>query len=341
MEKVEGKSIHFPKVLFSEFTDEKKITGATIFIFEEPVLCAIDKRGGAQTTRQVDALQPPHISLGIDAILLSGGSAFGLGCANGLVEFLREIGRGFGIGNVKVPRVPTACIFDLTIGESSPPTPEDIYKACKRARKEISEDDSGSKGAGTGATVGKLFGIPKATKSGIGIAWSERVNSLDEKEGKVKNLVVAVVNAFGNIVENGKIIAGVRTDDGFFDFIDEGVFHPPKYPEDYFSSTVLLVGITEGTFTLPELSILAQCMNSALSSCVKPAHTPFDGDVAFAVSTGTKKANIFDVFGELYRLTRISVIRAVKSAKGMGGVPSLYEHMEQVRKMGKSKEQKE
>ncbi len=304
------------KVSMAEFTDERKITGATIFLFDEPVLCAIDKRGGAQTTRQVDALQPPHISLGVDALVLSGGSAFGLGATNGVVEFLREKGMGFGIGNVKVPRVPTACIFDLVIGEPIPPTPEELYNACKNAKRKLSEHDSGSKGAGTGATVGKLFGIPKATKSGIGFAWSEK---------NVKNLVVAVVNAFGNIVENGRIIAGVRGDRGFIDFIDEGVFHPPKYPEDYFSSTVLLVGFTEGLFSLPELSVLAQCMNSALASCIKPAHTPFDGDVAFAVSIGTKKADLFDVFGEFYRLTRQAVLNAVKKAKGLGGVPSMNE----------------
>ncbi len=323
--------IEIPKVSIGNFTDTHNITGATVFLFDEPLLCAIDKRGGAQTTRQTDALTPPHISLGVDAIFLSGGSAFGLGAANAVVQFLREQGKGFEVGKAKVPRVPTACIFDLNIGEPVPPSEDGVYKSCKEAKRDINFIEEGSIGAGTGATVGKLFGIKYATKSGTGFAWSE-------KNG-VRNFVFAVVNAFGNIVKDGKIIAGVRKmskdKEKFFDFIEEGIFHPPSTnlstgrnlakPEDYFSSTVLIVGFTEGSFSLPELSILAQCMNSALAHCVKPAHTPFDGDIAFAVSCGEKKTTLFDVFAEFYRLTKKAVISAVEKAKSLGGVPSLQD----------------
>lgn len=312
--------MEIPKVRLVHYTDTENITGATIFVFDEPLLCSADKRGGAQTTRQTDALFPPHISLGIDALVLSGGSAFGLNSAAPVMEFLKEKGVGFGIGTVRIPRVPTACIFDLLIGNPVPPSPEEIYKACRYLKREFSEEEFGCVGAGTGATCGKIFGVKNATKSGIGFAWS----SIESESGyDVKNFVFAVVNSFGNIVENGKTIAGARKDGNFFDFIEEGEFHPPKYPQDYFSSTVLLVGFTEGTFGLSELAILSQAMNSALSSCVKPAHTPFDGDIAFAVSCATKKIGVFDVFGEFYRLTRKAVIDAVKKACSCGGIPAI------------------
>ncbi len=307
-----------PKTLVAHATDEKDITGSTIFIFDSPVVCAADKRGGAQTTRQIDALLPPHISLGIDALVLSGGSAFGLNSATPVVDFLREQGKGFGIGKVKVPRVPTACIFDLTIGNPVAPSYELVYRACEKAKAKIEESEQGCIGAGTGATVGKLYGIPKATKTGLGFAFSER-----EFSGiKIKNAVFVVLNAFGNIVSDGKIIAGVRGDREFFDFVEKGILHPPQYPEDYFSSTVLTVGITEGIFTIPELSMLAQTLNAGVSFSVKPAHTPFDGDISFAISLGLKPANLFDIVGEFYRLTKQAIINAVNMAKTLGGVPS-------------------
>ncbi len=311
--------VSIPKVNFSHYTDLQNITGATIFIFDEPLLCVADKRGGAQTTRQVDALFPPHISLGIDALVLSGGSAFGLNSAAPVVQFLRERGIGFGIGNVRVPRVPTACIFDLLIGNPVSPDAEKIYKACFSLKNVFSDDDFGSVGAGTGATCGKIFGVQNSTKSGIGLAWS---SIKDEQGYEVRNFVFALVNAFGNVLDNARIIAGARKDGAFFDFVEFSEFHPPQYPQDYFSSTVLLVGFTEGTFGSSELAILAQAMNSALASCVKPAHTPFDGDISFAISCATKKANIFSVFGEFYRLTRKAVIDAVLKAKSLGGIPA-------------------
>jgi L-aminopeptidase/D-esterase-like protein len=320
-------AFQIPGIKVAHYTDKENITGATIFIFDEPLLGAADKRGGAQTTRQFDSLLHPHITLGVDAIVLSGGSAFGLGATNGVVQFLKEQGKGFGIGNFRVPRVPTACIFDLTIGNPVPPSPEKLYESCFKAKDYITEDDMGSKGAGTGATVGKLYGIPHATKGGIGFAFSEK----ETKEGtKIKNVVFAVVNAFGNIVEEGKIIAGVRKKEGgFLDFVEEGIFHPPKYPQDYFSSTVLIVGFTEGKFSTPELQILAQCLNSSLASCVKPAHTPFDGDIAIAFSCNRKEANFFDVFGEFYKLTQKAVLAAIKKAEPLAGVSafsSLQKH---------------
>lgn len=309
-----------PKVRFANFTDKENITGATIFVFDEPLLCSADKRGGAQTTRQIDSLLHPHISLGVDALFLSGGSAFGLNSASGVVEFLKERGVGFGFGKFKVPRVPSACIFDLTIGNPVPPSPEQIYKACLSLSYAIDENEQGSVGAGTGATVGKLFGVPNATKGGLGIAWSERnFGGVD-----VKNAVFAVVNAFGNIIEDGKVIAGVRKDGRLFDFVEEGFFHPPKYPEEYFSSsTVIVVGFSEGVFSAPELWILAQALSSAVSHTVKPAHTPFDGDISFAVSCGMKTGvSLFDVFGEFYRLAKKAILNAVKYAESLGGVPS-------------------
>lgn len=311
--------ISIPNVKLVHYTDLENITGATVFIFDEPLLCAADKRGGAHTTRQIDALLSPHISLGIDALVLSGGSAFGLNSATPVVEFLRERGVGFGIGGVKVPRVPTACIFDLLIGRAVPPSPDEIYKACKLAAKEFSEEDFGCVGVGTGATCGKIFGVRNSTKGGIGFAHSSIKGAGDDE---IRNYVFAVVNSFGNVLEDGQIIAGARKDGRFYDFVEEKEFHPPQYPQDYFSSTVLLVGFTEGAFSLPELAILAQAMNSSLSSCVKPAHTPFDGDIAFAISCSNKKANVFGVFGEFYRLTRKAVLNAVKKARSLGGIPS-------------------
>jgi len=251
-------------------------TGCTVLI--GPFRGACDVRGAATGTRELGTLSPLHLVPRVDAILLTGGSAHGLAAADGVVAWLHEHGRGYDTGVAAVPIVPAAVIFDLGVGRPEWPDAAMGRAACQAAGTEVAE---GRVGAGTGATVGKLLGPDAAMPGGVG-TWSER------RDWTVGAL--AVVNALGDVRDAaGAIVAGARDGGDFADGearllagtasggLDE---HAPPG-----TNTTLAVVATDAPLDRTGLQLLARAAGVALARRITPAHTPFDGDVTFALST--------------------------------------------------------
>jgi L-aminopeptidase/D-esterase-like protein len=293
-------------------------TGCTVILCEKGAIGGVDIRGTAAGTRQMNALNMLHTVEEVNAILLSGGSAYGLDAAGGVMRYLEELGRGFNVSFTTVPIVPTAIIFDLGFGDYRVrPDKEMGYQACLRAQAGYIEE--GSVGAGTGATVGKLFGISRATKGGIGTASVESINGL-----RVGALVV--VNAFGDVLDKdtGKIIAGTRDSETGTRFINtalqirRGISRNMFRPEN----TTLAVVATNAALNKTEAHKVAQMASIGLARTISPVNSTFDGDVVFALSLGDKKADIntIGLLGETAVMEAIN--RAIKLADGFGIIPA-------------------
>jgi L-aminopeptidase/D-esterase-like protein len=292
-------------------------TGCTALIFDGPATCGIDVRGSAAGTRQVDALGAAHVVEEVHAILLSGGSAFGLDAAAGVMRYLEEKGIGFDVGVAKVPIVPTAVIFDLGFGNSKVrPTPEMGYGACLNAGRSVEE---GSVGAGTGATVGKLYSKDRSMKGGIGTA------SVSLPDGVVVGALV-VVNSFGDILDNmtGKIIAGARVseEDTSFAGTADAIKRGDGRRQFGIDNTTLAVVATNVRFSKREITKVAQMAQGGLIKTISPVHTTFDGDLIFAVSLGEAHGDVnrIGVLGEF--VISEAIKRAVKKADGFGKLPA-------------------
>jgi L-aminopeptidase/D-esterase-like protein len=300
-------------------SDFKNLTGCTVVLCPPGTVGSVDIRGSAAGTRQLDALQGFHIVNEVHGICISGGSAFGLDAAGGVMEFLEEHGRGFDVTITRVPIVPSAVIYDLSVGNCrGRPDKAMGYAACRAARDEPQGD--GSLGAGTGATIGKLLGVPQATKGGLGTSF------LEGPEG-LKVGALAVVNAFGDVVEpqTEKILAGARTAPDSREFADSisllrrGVVRR-KFGEP--SNTTIGVVATNARLTREEAQKIAQMTHNGLARCIRPVHTLFDGDTVFVLAHPETEADLH-IIGLLAE-TAISqaIISAVKSAHGLGVLPS-------------------
>jgi L-aminopeptidase/D-esterase-like protein len=295
----------------------KGYTGCTVILCEDGVTCGIDIRGSASGTRQVDALGISHIVEHIHAILLSGGSSFGLDAATGVSRFLEEKGIGFDVGPTKIPIVPTAVIFDILFGDpKTRPTQELGYEACMKAGDIVEE---GSIGVGTGAAVGKIFELSRAMKGGVG------TSSIVMPDGLVVASLV-VVNAFGDIIDNvtGKIIAGARVAPDSLEFANtvESIKKGVVKKQFGLVNTTLGVVATNAKFNKKEITKIAQMSQGGLIKTISPVHTTFDGDLVFALATGECEAdlNLVGVLGEFVIAEAIK--RAVKKADGFGIVPA-------------------
>ncbi len=308
-----------PGVRVGHASDFEAITGCTVVLFDNEARGAIDLRGGGTSTRQIDPLLSYHSYGRIHGIFLTGGSAYGLDAAGGVMRYLEERGIGLDVGyGVVVPSVPTAVIFDLGIGNGKVrPTPEMAYKACLSASS--SPIQEGSVGAGTGATIGKLLGIRTATKGGIGSV------SYSLGNGSILGVLV-VVNAFGDVLDpkSGEIIAGVRNSQdgkefpGSVNLFKQGVMRKIEPSEN----TTLAVVATNINFSKSELIRVARIGQTGIARVVFPSHTTSDGDLVFAVSCGNLEgdANVVGIIAA--ELISEAIIRAVKSAKNLGGIPS-------------------
>lgn len=292
-------------------------TGCTVILCEAGATCGIDIRGSASGTRQVDALSISHIVEHVHAILLSGGSSFGLDAATGVMRYLEEKGIGFDVGPTKIPIVPTAVIFDIFFGDPKVrPTPEMGYEACVNARDTVEE---GSIGVGTGAAVGKLFEISRAMKGGVGTSSIVMPDGL-----AVASLVV--VNAFGDIIDNvtGKIIAGARVSPESLEFANtvESIKKGAVKKQFGLVNTTLGVVATNAKFDKKGITKIAQMAQGGLIKTISPVHTTFDGDLVFALATGECEAdiNLVGVLGEFVIAEAIK--RAVKKADGFGILPA-------------------
>jgi L-aminopeptidase/D-esterase-like protein len=300
-------------------SDFGAVTGCTVILFDKPAIGAIDLRGGGTSTRQIDSLLSHNTFGKVHAILLTGGSAYGLDASGGVMKFLEERNKGLSVGyGMVVPSVPTAVIFDLGIGNGRiRPDARMGYEACLNAGSSGVEE--GSIGAGTGATIGKLLGLDHATKGGIGTSGYKFENGIIVA-------VLVVVNAFGDVVspENGEIIAGVRTTPrgskfaGTVNLLKQGV----TFREDKSQNTTLAVVATNARFSKPELGRIANIAQTGLARVISPVHTIADGDVVIAVSCGEIEgdANLIGVIAA--ELTANAILRALHHSKGMGGIPS-------------------
>lgn len=298
-------------------SDPVGCTGCTVILCEGGAVCGIDIRGSASGTRQVDALNISHIVEQVHAVLLSGGSSFGLDAATGVVRYLEEKGVGFDVGIAKIPIVPTAVIFDLFMGSpKARPTSEMGYQACLNAGLEVGE---GSVGAGTGATVGKLFDLSRAMKGGLGTC------SIGMPDG-LKVAALVVVNAFGDIIDNitGKIIVGARTEAKSLELANTVNSIKQGHVKKQFGivNTTLGVVVTNARFNKREITKVAQMAQGGLIKTISPVHTTFDGDLVFGISAGTIEADInkVGVLGEFVIAEAIK--RAVKKADGFGIIPA-------------------
>ncbi|HYT83778.1 MAG TPA: P1 family peptidase [Gemmatimonadales bacterium] len=262
-------------------------TGCTVVLGPPAGLrAAVAVRGRATGTREIDALNPRHLVERIDAILFAGGSAYGLGAADGVMRWLRERGRGLPVGPAgTIPIVPTAVIFDLgnTGKPAGWPGPDDGYRACEAAGEDFAE---GATGVGTGATVGKAAGLDKMMKAGLGTSAA--------RAGDVVVGALVVLNAVGDVRDaRGEIIAGARGPDGrFLDslrFLAEGGA-PFGDPDRLTRNTTLAVVATNAALDRVQLEALAQAGSDSLARRITPYGTLFDGDVVFAVSTAAVPA---------------------------------------------------
>ena len=308
-------------VKVGHFTETRRPTGCTVLIFEKGATAGVDVRGSAPGTRETDALSPVNTVQEVQAIVLSGGSAFGLDVASGVVRYLEEHGLGFHVGAVTVPIVPAAVIFDLTVGDPKiRPTAESGYKACQAASAgKVAE---GNVGAGAGATVGKMFGQQFAMKSGIGTT-SIRVG----KTGIVVGAIVAV-NAVGDVLDpaTGKIVAGARKADGS-GFRDSMAQIREGYQVETLAGRNTTIGVvaTYVAFDKTQMTKIAQMAQDGLARTINPSHTLSDGDTIFAVATGAvrTRANHGAIGAIAAEAMERAVLRAVRSARSLAGLPGL------------------
>ena len=309
-----------PGIKVGHYSDKEAATGCTVILCEEGAVAGVDIRGSAPGTRETDPLRPMSVVGQAHAILLSGGSAFGLEAAGGVMRYLEERGYGHDVGVAKVPIVPAAILFDLRIGSASVrPGPEEGYKACLAASGgPVAE---GSVGAGTGATVGKMMGPERMTKSGLGTA--------SEKLGDVTIGAIVAVNAVGDVVdpETGQVIAGPRDIErgGFFRTIDiMRKLKESKSPVP--TNTTIGVVATDARLNKEQVNKVAQMAHDGLARAIKPTHTMVDGDAIFVLSTakgGETSIEDVTIIGSIAaEVVAEAVVRAVMQAESVAGVPA-------------------
>ena len=289
-------------------TDEKAHTGCTVILCESGAVAGVDVRGSAPGTRETDAIRPGGLVEKAHAVLLTGGSAFGLDAAGGVMQFLEERGVGFPAGPVRVPIVPSAVIFDLGVGDPEVrPDRKMGYRACQNATS--AQVPMGQLGAGTGATVGKGPGL-QPSNGGVGSACHAL------KSGLIVGAIV-VVNAVGNIVNptTGKIVAGAKhSETGEFVDIVERLYHQGErglFQTPNTNTTIGVVG-TNAALSPTEVTKVAQIAHDGLARTIRPVHTMSDGDTIFALSIGTHDAPVNTVGVIAAEVMAEAVCRAVK-----------------------------
>jgi L-aminopeptidase/D-esterase-like protein len=300
--------------------DTKGATGCTVILCPSGTVGGVDVRGSAAGTRQIDSLQPFHFVDEVHAVLLSGGSAFGLDSSGGVAQFLEENSIGYQTSAGKVPIVPTAIIYDLGLGEGKVRPDKNMgFQACVNAHPgPVAE---GSVGAGTGASVGKLYGIRYATKGGIG------TTSLLSPSGVIVGALV-VVNAFGDVVDpqNRKIIAGARDPQNPDRFIDSAFMikkgaSVPRWNAGV-QNTTLGVIATNVKLSKRQTIKVAQMAQSGLVRTISPIHSTVDGDLVFALSAGKMEEDVNTVGLMAEEAITLAVVRAIRSADGLGLLPA-------------------
>jgi L-aminopeptidase/D-esterase-like protein len=313
-----GSLTDIPGILVGHASDYDGLTGCTVILCEGGAVGGADVRGSATGTEEFDLMSPLNVTDRLNAVTLAGGSAFGLEAASGVRRYLEHKGVGFDAGPARVPLVPCAILFDLGIGKAhARPTREMGESAAAAAtNKPVVE---GAVGAGTGATVGKLFGMARAMKSGIGSATVSLGNGV-----LVSSL--AAVNAVGDVIDpsSGKIVAGARVSAGSRDFVNsvqamkEGARAGVRR-----ANTTLVVVATSAKLTKAMATKLAQFASIGVARTIAPVWTMYDGDVVIALSMGTVEADTNILGVAAAEAVSESILRAVRLAPTLGGIPGL------------------
>ena len=307
-------------IRIGQVQDEKAGTGCTVFISETGMCAGLDVRGGGPASRETQLLNPLMSAQFIHAIVLAGGSAFGLGAANGVMEYLEEHDIGLPVGTARVPLVVQSDIFDLTVGDmSGHPDAAMGYEAARIAMEEPNYRD-GNYGAGTGATVGKIMGMDHCMKTGIG--------SYAVQAGELQIGAVVVVNAFGDIFDwkTGKKAAGLLNEDrsGFKDSVEvmlrgENLLESGK---GLVNNTTLGVIITNADLNKVQLCKIAGMTHNGYARSINPVHTSLDGDSIFAVSVGRIKSDPDTVGTIAAQVMSEAILNAVNNADSAYGIIS-------------------
>ena len=313
MQKIKFTDIDGIKVGNAE--DLEAATGCTVIICEEGATAGVDVRGGSPGTRETDLLNPQNLVDKVHAVMLSGGSAFGLDAASGAMAYLEERNIGFDVQVTKVPIVCSAVLFDLVVGDYSVRPDFNMgYRACENASNE--KCSSGNIGAGTGATIGKVLGLERAMKGGLG--------SCAFQIGDLQVGAIVAVNCLGDVIdpETGEILAGLLDEDGKTLIGTENIL-VENYDDKkniFSGNTTIGVVATNGIFTKAETNKLASMAHNGYARSIRPAHTIFDGDTIFTMATGKVEADI-NVVGLLAaRAMERAVVDAIKSADSIYGL---------------------
>jgi L-aminopeptidase/D-esterase-like protein len=311
--------------------DEEALTGCTVILCRKGAVAGVDVRGGAPGTRETDLLDPINLVEKVHAVVLAGGSAFGLDSASGVMRYLEEQKIGFNTGVAKVPIVPAAILYDLNLGRTDV-RPDSAMGYSAAATTSSKAPAEGNAGVGMGASVGKMFGGALSMKAGVGTA------SMDIGGGATVGALVGV-NAWGDVVDpqTNQILAGLRS----------GKVGPLRVgKKDYFANTIhmmkstvgkgilglatrtnTVIGVvaTDAKLTKPQATKVAQMAQDAVARTIRPAHTMLDGDVIFVLSTGTRSADISTLGAFAAEVMAEAILRGVKKAAPAGGLPGLYQ----------------
>jgi len=317
----EGSITDVPGILVGNWTDLEGLTGCTVVLCPPGTLGSGEVRGGAPGTRETDLLRPGMLVHEVHAVLLTGGSAFGLAAADGVVRFLEERGIGFDAQVARVPIVPGAVLFDLGVGDpNARPGSQEGVRACRAASTDVPQ---GNVGAGTGATVAKLHGPHRAVKGGLGTASAHR--------GDLVVGALAAVNAVGEILDDaGEILAGAvpdpDTEEAPAGFPPGGSPNghgeadaPPALP---FTNTTLAVVATNARLSRERAHLLALAAHDALDIAIRPAHTMHDGDTVFSLATGETDASQFELEELAVEVLARAIRNAVRHAAPVAGIPA-------------------
>ncbi len=296
------------------FTDSRRPTGCSVVIARDGAVGGVDVRGAAPGTRETDLLHPTHLIERVHAILLAGGSAWGLDAASGVVAWLEEQDVGMPVGPVRLPLVPAAVLFDLLVGDAKiRPDALAGRRACEAASK--NPPDQGNVGAGTGAAIGKVFGIARAMKGGIGSA-SVTV------DGVTVGALVAC-NALGDVMDpdTAQVIAGARSKNGKALIDTRRALLRGELPTPHLAGTNTTIGViaTDAILTKAQASRLATVGHDGLARSINPVHTMSDGDTLFALGTGLsgKSPGMMLLCTMAAEATARAVVRAIRAAQGI------------------------
>lgn len=310
-----------PGVRVGHVSDYEALTGCTVVLCEGGAVAGVDLRGSASGTEELPVMAPDHIAPHVHAVVLAGGSAFGLEAASGVRRYLEQHGVGFDTGVTRVPIVPCAILYDLGIGKPGVRPTREMGEAAAAAATDGPVVE-GAVGAGTGATVGKLFGMRQAMKSGLG-SWT--VSLSGPYEG-IKVAALAVVNAFGDVVDpaTGRIVAGARVAPDSRDFADTAE-QLKRGARSRFAgaNTTLVVVATNAALDKAGAQKLAALAQIGMARTIRPVNTPYDGDLVIALSLGKRQADLTALGVAAADAVSEAILRAVRLAPTLGGLPGL------------------